>query len=1324
VEDDTLRVSPRRRLAGSWRWLRVATVLLGSSFAVAIGPGAVSAAEPAALLPLAALSPLRPLMAGAAVGTAQPAASGGGAAAAPGQPAAQASGATANALPPLPLFAQATPAPPTASKPTEKDLKDLKDIEPPPFATPAPGQVVDDDDDSDEAEKKKKALRQKKIECDNDAQCPAQTICVKSACRSTQRSISALIYYHQKGPIGYRVVAPFYYSFWRPQKQTRVLAPLFVDHKNNEAKTRDTWVFPTYQYRREPGLRAHRLWPLVFYANYDDSDNKGKAFGIMPLFWASKRQKSSLVVLPPLLFFHHHDEAKQTSHTLFLPLLTYVGKQKQETLALFLGLGYYRRSADKVWGGLFPLVWHQRSAEHRSTLILPIFYEGENKITHDRFVTLLPLFFYRRSGEKGQARLLVTPLGGSYKNRETGESTTLTLLPLLLHRDDPVRRYTAVPPLAMWWRNKETGRSWGYVGPFFYTRDDEGSSQGLLPLYLHFASRQARASTTVVVPLLAALHRSPQLKFGFLGPLFGWSRPAEGASGGGLIPLLSYARGPRPHFAFLPPVLIYAADRQAGTHHLSIGPVFYRWQTKGPQAGYDAGVFPLLWVSRHGASSRQMLLPLFYHHRMPGNERLVIGPVYWDRRCPTFIGDTRAAVTGGVAPILYWKRSPLQSYTIVFPLIWHVRTPNRTALVVGPVFWSRQSLKSEQGAPAGERTTFGLFPLFFATRSPQSSLVVGPLFGYRRTAERRTLAIGPFFETVYAPGRREQSITRAVLPLFYFHCSPGRRATVLFPLFMQIQEEKTTFRSVALLYYGLQKPQSSTHVIFPLLWFVRGPRTSTTVVGPFFYHHDRDKTTMAVGLLPLFGFGRTRDSVTLGTPLGFYTHNYLTGRTRSAFLLFYANSSPERSDYGFFPLVFATRRGTASAVFVTPFFYHSQDPAKERSFTLLGPLYWGHKGKATYGGVAPLFYGRSEGDGSYKFMALPLLYASHRAGPQPQNWLLTPLFGFGTSSTGFRAYIGPGLLYFRRDAEVHSAALWPLFYYSHDLKTRTTIGMALPLYFRIARPESSLTMVTPLFWHYGTLTKRVSLLFPFVLDVKDLYASRLTAAGVVIPFVVRSRDYVNNTTTWVFPPLLTYVKHKASGYYDVITFPLFFHFGGKERSTTVLFPLFYNLKRPATQFTMLLPLFAYHRDEHDTKTLLLPPLLTWARNYADGSRDRVVFPLFWHFKRPAQSTTVFAPFGAYWSNAKGRHTLVLNTYVYKGAGESLGAWRFEFWPLFHVGRPRKQDLQWDLLAGLVGYSREGRNRTLRLLWAIFIPLEPVGAKTAWYGATWRMASDE
>lgn len=233
---------------------------------------------------------------------------------------------------------------------------------------------------------------------------------------------------------------------------------------------------------------------------------------------------------------------------------------------------------------------------------------------------------------------------------------------------------------------------------------------------------------------------------------------------------------------------------------------------------------------------------------------------------------------------------------------------------------------------------------------------------------------------------------------------------------------------------------------------------------------------------------------------------------------------------------------------------------------------------------------------------------------------------------GSRFWIGP--LYIRRQDPVTSAALFPLFYYTRDDKAKTSTSFVLPLWLQTRSPERSVTMVTPLFWHERTLMRRISVLFPLVLDVHHLHSDRLTAVGPLVPLVVRYADYAAKTTSWVFPPILTYVKRRADGYHNAVVFPLLWHFGGKDRSTTVLFPLFYHVRRPATQFTALLPFFAYSRDEHGTRSLLLPPLLTWVRNYENGSRDRVVFPFLWHFKRPKQTTTVFFPIGAHWSNER------------------------------------------------------------------------------------------
>mgnify|MGYP002382315839 CR=1 FL=1 len=66
-----------------------------------------------------------------------------------------------------------------------------------------------------------------------------------------------------------------------------------------------------------------------------------------------------------------------------------------------------------------------------------------------------------------------------------------------------------------------------------------------------------KSSTDIAPPLLLAVHRSQNLSFGFFGPFYGWSRKQDGAYGGGLLPLLSFASGPKPHFVLLPPLVAY-----------------------------------------------------------------------------------------------------------------------------------------------------------------------------------------------------------------------------------------------------------------------------------------------------------------------------------------------------------------------------------------------------------------------------------------------------------------------------------------------------------------------------------------------------------------------------------------------------------------------------------------------------------------------------------------------------------------------------------------------------------------------------------------------
>ena len=79
---------------------------------------------------------------------------------------------------------------------------------------------------------------------------------------------------------------------------------------------------------------------------------------------------------------------------------------------------------------------------------------------------------------------------------------------------------------------------------------------------------------------------------------------------------------------------------------------------------------------------------------------------------------------------------------------------------------------------------------------------------------------------------------------------------------------------------------------------------------------------------------------------------------------------------------------------------------------------------------------------------------------------------------------------------------------------------------------------------------------------------------------------------------------------------------------------------------------------------------------------------------------------------------MLNVYYGKGRGENAGSWHLDVFPFVQVARPRKQDLEWSFLEGLFGYSRQGRNRNLRLFWVLDFALEPVPASNlSWFGST-------
>jgi hypothetical protein len=306
----------------------------------------------------------------------------------------------------------------------------------------------------------------------------------------------------------------------------------------------------------------------------------------------------------------------------------------------------------------------------------------------------------------------------------------------------------------------------------------------------------------------------------------------------------------------------------------------------------------------------------------------------------------------------------------------------------------------------------------------------------------------------------------------------------------------------------------------------------------------------------------------------------------------------------------------------------------------------------------PIWFQKVSSDGTSQTTIFPLFHFRKKL---LGSLLITPLFGYSTYPSGYRAYAT--LLYLRRDSQVSSTAVWPLAYFTKDKANGTSTRMVIPFFFDGRGENRQLQAYTPLIWRYKSVERSVIIGLPLFFDVHSYHESRTTG---LLPLFIRNDSKVFKSTSWVFPPLLTWARTRRTGDAgtDVVILPLIYHLGGKVNSTTV------------------------------------------------------VLPLFWDVKRGPSRTSVLFPIAAWWKRSDGKHYLVGNMYYRRGIDTKEGTWWVDVIPLVNFGKPRKGDIEWNILEGLIGYGRQGRNRYLRIFWLFDIPLSPLPASTmTWWSNT-------
>jgi hypothetical protein len=1053
--------------------------------------------------------------------------------------------------------------------------------------------------------------------CKGDRECVLGSICEKAVCTALPKRVAIFpFYYHGEGVVGHTHIPILaYFSTWYRTEKTQVQFPFFVRTTTEHATT--TVVPPLFFFKRHSTEHdTYGVVPFFFYQT--NHQGKPSVVSLLPLFWRSQGKSYRLTLLPWLLFGTSYDRETDTGRTALFPLFfDYKHGDRRDTVAPF---SYFQRRGPRRLGAIFPIVFFQsnRAEGTSETVVLPLFeYARERHGRYVRFSSLL----------------------GGYERDDDQHSRTLALVtPPFFHRRDLKRDVDVAPPFFARWKVHDDGSTGIAVGPYLHTSDPEGTSDAFIPLYLGLHDRKTGASTHILFPI-AGFHKHKGAAGGFVGPVYGWR--GDAGWGFGVAPVLFFGRdNVGQHHELVLPIFARWGDRQST--NVLVGPFFHHRDAHG----FSTGIAPLFFAGRSDDTRWAVVPPLLFVHRSNRDSITdVVGPVY------AYKGKRGWA--GGLAPLIAVGRLDGVSHQVILPpLFIHFSDERHDTLLAGGLFYHHRD---------GDERTDVLFPLLYLNRGPGHGLALTPLGGWRKDGPVSTVVVGPY---VYRKNDRTHSRYHFFFPLGLGYDRPGYSVRVQFPFFWRVSEGRDTDTHLfPLVWWGKSGDKRRVLAIWPLVSvFVRTEVAATAVVGPLWLRKRADGGVTA-GLFPLVAYGKSikggKSSSWFGAPGIYWAKNEHAGNQELVVGPLFDVRRPDGYTSGLIPIAFAWRRGTASKV-LTPIFYRQADSASDYALNVLGPLYWGHYAAAKKFGLFPILFVKTGGDGSSSTTLFPLFnYTKKKDGG---SIFATALFGWSNYKGGTRGWAGP--VYWRRDLAQSSTAVWPIFYHGVDKVTGARNSLFLPLFYDgRASDGRELQEYSPLIWRYHNVESTILVGLPLFFDVHRFGESRTTG---FLPFYLRNDNRVIKSTSWVFPPILTFVRHRRTGAdpgTDVVLFPIVWRFGGRDSTT-------------------------------------------------------VVAPLYWDFKRGESRTTVFFPIAARWIRPDGDYLLVLNMYYRKGLGPREGSWYVNVFPLCSFGRPRPHDLEWSVLEGLFGYSRQGRNRSLRLLWLLEFKLEPVPeSNLSWWSNT-------
>ncbi len=708
-----------------------------------------------------------------------------------------------------------------------------------------------------------------------------------------------LLFYRRTDPEGSSTaLLPF---FWRfndaaTGATATALLPLFA-HRSGPRDT-TTIVGPLYWRRFTRGGWGAGVWPIAFFG-----ENAGQSHAVLfPFFWRFAGARSSTTALlpifywhrgprgydsfwPPLLFVGNHDGE---SYAIQFPLLFHTASERDGSSTTITPLGYTHRDRDG-WSfavgpivpllyarsgrnqshfALLPFIWHfeDRTADRSTSVVGPFWHRRWGGETTD---ALFPILHYRRGARPGgtdetsftffpfvhyrrdaETRVLVTPLGASARGPERDGG----FLGPYIWYDDKDLRVRFIPLLHADVTRRSNGQRLRQWGPWFQIDGPGYKTQGLFPLFGHYAD--AQESDTWAFPSFFRLRRATGDQVDTLFPLFWRSsfagrvttvvgpyfdRRTPDSHTTGLVPLFFHSRNAQRTMTVIPPLLLYQRRDSAASHEWFSCALFFH--SRSPD-GSTTSFFPLFWSTSNKERSVGIVVPFFWHFadRAAGTSSTLLGPVYWSR------SGTRR--TRGLLPMA-WATHDTKSgdaAQTVLPIFYHASGPDHFSLYTlaagyhqnGPAhFWYATPIVVH--ADSVQSRFSMVFPLWFRHTDKATEIkttVIPPLLhvsrGNPESGVSTTLAVFWHYHDI-------GTSTWLGLPLYFdvheYHLS---RTTLFLPLLFRHENEvehDTTW--LAPLFYRHSTPTDVSMVAFPLLWDFKRDQDRTTVVFPFFVRWKR-----------------------------------------------------------------------------------------------------------------------------------------------------------------------------------------------------------------------------------------------------------------------------------------------------------------------------------------------------------------------------------------------------------------------------------------------------------------------------------------------------